>query len=282
MNLWLNFGMAWLAITLAFILSVIYILRVTGKWLPRGNSLTKLNKAFRKHHKIIGIILIAVGLVHGLFSPAAVWSINVGTCAWIVTILLGVSWMVRKHLKKRKWWMYAHRALTVLFIGLIVWHVVDVGGVQAFSLLFPSENTAYAQNAAESEAPIDVTNIVTGNAGSPNATASSTPGTKPSATSSTGTLLMGGKYKDGTYTGTATGFQPGLSVSVTIKSNKITAVKITSSNDTPRYLNRAAGTVTKEITASQTTNVDTVSGATYSSMGIIDAVNNALAKAKIK
>ena len=290
MDLWLDFGFAWVAVVLAFILSVIYVLRIAGRRLPRDNKLTRLNKILRKHHKLIGIILIAVGLVHGIFSSISVLSWNLGTISWIVTILLGVSWMIRKLLVKRKWWMYAHRVLTVLFISLIVWHVVDVGGVQAFSLLFP-ETTSYAQSSTEdSAAPVDITNIVTGNMGVPDTSgndagaisSSAAPTAAPSASQTPGKLLMGGDHKDGTYTGTARGFEPGLTVSVVIKSNTIQSVKITKSNETPKYLGRAAGRVTQAIVNSQTTNVDTVSGATYSSRGIMDAVDNALAKALIK
>lgn len=289
MDLWLNFGLAWVAVVLAFILSVIYVLRIAGKRLPRDNKLTRLNKILRKHHKLIGIILIAVGLVHGIFSSISVLSFNLGTISWIVTILLGVSWMIRKLLVKRKWWMYAHRVLTVLFIGLIVWHVVDVGGVQVFSLLFP-QTTSYAQGSTQdSAAPVDITNIVTGNMGvsgtGGNSTGTASQSASPSASAGSqtpGKLLMGGHYKDGTYSGTATGFEPGLTVSVVIKSNTIQSVKVISSNETPKYLSRAAGRVTQAIVTSQSTNVDTVSGATYSSRGIMDAVDNALAKALIK
>ena len=87
-------------------------------------------------------------------------------------------------------------------------------------------------------------------------------------------------YKDGTYTGSARGFGGQIKVSVTIKKGKITDIRILSaSGETSSYLNRAKSLISTIINK-QSTNVDTVSGATYSSKGIIGAVKNALAKAK--
>ena len=89
------------------------------------------------------------------------------------------------------------------------------------------------------------------------------------------------KYKDGTYTGSATGWGGPIEVEVTIKNGKIHSIKVLSApNETPQYLSKAKG-VTARITAKQTTNVDAVSGATYSSNGIIKAVRNALLKARV-
>jgi uncharacterized protein with FMN-binding domain len=88
------------------------------------------------------------------------------------------------------------------------------------------------------------------------------------------------KYKDGTYTGSGQGFHGGTTkVSVTIANEKITNIEVLSNGDTPRYFERVSGTITKEILSKQSTSVDTVSGATYSSKGIISAVNNALSQA---
>lgn len=84
-------------------------------------------------------------------------------------------------------------------------------------------------------------------------------------------------YKDGTYEGQGTGFRGGTtSVSITIKSGKITSVETVSTEDTPDFYQRASGTIIDDILSSQSTSVDTVSGATFSSNGIIEAVNDAL------
>lgn len=101
----------------------------------------------------------------------------------------------------------------------------------------------------------------------------------PSSSSTTQASSVTGKYKDGTYTGTADGFRPGLQVSVTVKSGKISDIEITQINDTPRFYQQAVSVVPNEIIQSQSTAVDTVSGATYSSSGIINAVKDALSKA---
>ncbi|MCR4640221.1 FMN-binding protein [Ruminococcus sp.] len=85
-------------------------------------------------------------------------------------------------------------------------------------------------------------------------------------------------YKDGTYTGTASGFLGDITVSVTVTDGAIAAIDVTEQKDTPSYWERAEAVIPEIITANGTEGVDAVSGATYSSEGIINAVNNALAR----
>ena len=88
-----------------------------------------------------------------------------------------------------------------------------------------------------------------------------------------------GGYKDGTYQGSGTGFGGTITVQVTVSDGKITAVDILSaSGETGSYFASAKGVVSK-VLSSQSPNVDAVSGATYSSNGIIQAVQNALSQA---
>ena len=88
-----------------------------------------------------------------------------------------------------------------------------------------------------------------------------------------------GGYKDGTYQGSGTGFGGMITVQVTVSGGKITAVDILSaSGETGSYFASAQGVVSK-VLSSQSPNVDAVSGATYSSNGIIQAVQNALSQA---
>ena len=88
-----------------------------------------------------------------------------------------------------------------------------------------------------------------------------------------------GGYKDGTYRGSGTGFGGTITVQVTVSGGKITAVDILSaSGETGSYFASAQGVVSK-VLSSQSPNVDAVSGATYSSNGIIQAVQNALSQA---
>lgn len=80
---------------------------------------------------------------------------------------------------------------------------------------------------------------------------------------------------DGVYKGSATGFSGPVTVAVTIMDKKITSIDILSSTDDEAFFNRAKAVIDR-IIASQSFDVDVVSGATYSSNGIIAAVKNAL------
>ena len=87
-------------------------------------------------------------------------------------------------------------------------------------------------------------------------------------------------YKDGTYYGTGTGFGGTLKVQVDISGGKIVAIQILENNDGSEYISKASSII-NAIISSQSTNVDTVSGATYSSVGIIQAVRDALSQAAV-
>lgn len=86
---------------------------------------------------------------------------------------------------------------------------------------------------------------------------------------------------DGVYKGSATGFSGPVTVAVTIMDKKITSIDILSSTDDEAFFNRAKGVIDR-IISSQSFDVDVVSGATYSSNGIIGAVKNALTGEKDK
>ena len=87
-------------------------------------------------------------------------------------------------------------------------------------------------------------------------------------------------YKDGTYYGTGTGFGGTLKVKVEISGGKITSIQIMENQDGSEYISKASALI-NTIIQKQSTNVDTVSGATYSSVGIIQAVRDALSQAAV-
>jgi polyferredoxin len=95
-------------------------------------------------------------------------------------------------------------------------------------------------------------------------------------------LASGSVYTDGVYEGSANGFRRGVTtVSVTIANDTITNIEIVSHGDDAPFFNRACDTIISDIMDAQGTDVDTVSGATFSSSGIINAVADALSSAEI-
>ena len=81
---------------------------------------------------------------------------------------------------------------------------------------------------------------------------------------------------DGVYTGTGSGFRGAILAQVTVESGRITDVTILSSQDDSDFFQRAQAGVIPAILQAQNVNVSAVSGATYSSRGILEAVANAL------
>ena len=86
-------------------------------------------------------------------------------------------------------------------------------------------------------------------------------------------------YKDGTYTGEADGFGGTIQVEVKIEKSKIAEINVISAEkEDGAYLSMAKDMIPKIIDA-QSADVDTISGATFSSTGIKNASEQALEKA---
>jgi len=95
------------------------------------------------------------------------------------------------------------------------------------------------------------------------------------------------RFRNGTQTGTgvsynaATGQYDGsLTVEVTFRSNRITAITVTQSTDSDAFLNMVTRTMVPAIISAQSTDVNAVSGATSTSKGLKEAVEDAMSKAR--
>lgn len=89
----------------------------------------------------------------------------------------------------------------------------------------------------------------------------------------------GGAYTNGVWKGTAQGFGGDIQVEVTVEGGSITDISIVSAEkEDGAYLSMAEDIIPKIIDA-QSADVDTISGATFSSTGIKNAVTQALEEA---
>ena len=87
-------------------------------------------------------------------------------------------------------------------------------------------------------------------------------------------------YKDGTYTGDGEGFGGNIQVQITIADDTLTDIQVVSAEkEDSAYLSQGKAVIDRILEA-QSTDVDTVSGATFSSTGILMAVEDALGKAE--
>lgn len=136
-----------------------------------------------------------------------------------------------------------------------------------------SSVTSSSDNSTNNTSKTDTSTQTTSNVATDNSNT-----TNSNVTSSTSSQSQ---YKDGTYTGTGTGYKRGTTkLSVTIKSGVISSIETISSQDTPRFYDNTKDKMFSKIISANSTSVDTVSGATFTSKGIISAVQSALDQAK--
>lgn len=85
--------------------------------------------------------------------------------------------------------------------------------------------------------------------------------------------------QDGTYEGSAFGFGDLITVSVTIQGGRMTDISVLDASGEDRPYYNQSLPLLDQMLSSQSTEVDTVSGATLTSEGLIGAVADALGKA---
>jgi len=102
-----------------------------------------------------------------------------------------------------------------------------------------------------------------------------------------GVLFAQQRFRNGTQTATGTSYnaatsQPNgsITVQVTFRSNRITAINVTQYTDTSAFVTMVTGRLIPAIIDAQNTNVDTVTGATATADGIKEAVAAAMAQAR--
>ena len=88
-------------------------------------------------------------------------------------------------------------------------------------------------------------------------------------------------YTDGNWEGIGMGFGGDIKVAVSVSDGRIISVEILEAKAEDAAYLKMAETLTLDIVDAQSTEIDTISGATYSSKGILDAVSDALSKAVI-
>ena len=88
------------------------------------------------------------------------------------------------------------------------------------------------------------------------------------------------QYRDGTYTGSADGYDGIITATVTVENGSISRIEATSQESDPWFFDKAMEPIVDRILENQDTQVDTVSSATCSSEGLIEAIEKALRQAK--
>ncbi len=90
-----------------------------------------------------------------------------------------------------------------------------------------------------------------------------------------------GIYTPGTYEGKATGYGGEVKATVVLSANRIESITCTGENETNGIGSVAIENLPTAMVEQQTINVDSVSGATYSSKAVVDAVTQALTSAGV-
>jgi uncharacterized protein with FMN-binding domain len=248
MQLLMNVITAWISVALAAMLSIIWIFRIVIKknHLKKNNTYYDLNRTLRKWHKFTGISFVAVSALHGILSTIALISFNFGTAMTALGLLMGTTYYLRKRFTNKQFWIKLHRVLTLVILLMIPIHILEVDGFVGIDAI------AVAMSGEEA------------------------PGLNTYAGYDYGTNI----YSDGFYSGVATGYGPGLEVSVEMKDNQIVLIEILEHNeDRERFYLPAFESIPAQIVENQCLDVDVVSGSTYSSVGIVNAVANAMDQA---
>jgi DMSO/TMAO reductase YedYZ heme-binding membrane subunit/uncharacterized protein with FMN-binding domain len=255
---------------------------------PKQSTLSKRLRSVRKEYSIFGFItLLPHTILYGLMFIDGSYSIEwFGVISFLIMIpLFLMSFHFIKRKMKIKTWMNIQKLAYFVYL-LIFIHLLLIGEsdhiyiyiilfttysfLKCYNFLFENQKllkTVFVSliiviSSLYSSGSIDSLSLEYNTLDVPSSTNSET-------------------LADGVYLGQADGFQHlPVSVEVTIKDGLITNIEIieygsTGENRGINYYD-AAEKIALDIINNQTTDVDTISGATYTTSGIIDAVEDAL------
>lgn len=246
MTLFFNILFAWLSIIFGILLSIIWLIKFIQKKTHKPcyrDLFKKINRFLRKNHINLGYLFLISSLIHGILSSYSIVSFNYGTLGLIIGLILWYTFVDKKNLGKI--WLNMHRELTVLLISITILHLFEVEGFVGFDRIING-----IKSDLNTKANVSDINTIS-------------------------------DYKDGVYEGTGYGYRPDLKVLVSINDGLIDEISIVSHNEVgKKFYEPAFDYIPKKIIDKQTYNIDVVSGSTYSSKGIIGAVEDALSKAK--
>jgi len=138
------------------------------------------------------------------------------------------------------------------------------------------DNTSPATSTSTGSSTAGTTSSSSSTSSNGSSTVSTTPTPTPTST---------GQYKDGTYTGDSyNAYYGNVQVSVTITGGKITSVKFLqypNTHSTSVYINnQAMPYLQQEAIQAQSSNVQLISGATFTSQAFVQSLQSALTQAK--
>lgn len=87
-----------------------------------------------------------------------------------------------------------------------------------------------------------------------------------------------GPYKNGVYLGSAPSYKNEMHVQVTITKGWISGLAIVKTDDDKEYLEKVESKLLNAVLETQSTDIDAITGATFTSYGILDGIDNALEK----
>lgn len=294
----LSMILAWCAVVCVCLTAVRYLVRIgkNPKW----------NRLFHKLHIPTGLLALGFGLAHGLlagnlpggrvFLAPVLLTFNWGSLCFVWMLLLLLSYLLRKQLKKV--WMPVHRGLTVLLLVVLAVHLLEVGihvldqapapaeEVPAVSVPVTAQRTAApapetpvstaAESAGEEAQTVEAASEeALMSAETPSSAQEPTPEPTPVVE------FSGAVLADGVYQGSAQGYKSTITVEVTVEQGAVTAVTVLEQNDTPNYYAYAAA-IPDTVVETQSLQVDAVTGATYSSAGLLNAIEDALSGAVVE
>lgn len=295
----LSLILAWIAVLCAGMTAL--------KFLARISKNRALNRSFSKWHIQFGVLMFVTGLLHGILagnsSRATLSDVQIapllfrwnwGTICFLLTAALATTYLLRKRLKKH--WMPAHRVLTVALLACLALHIgsmgiqlpdrvaalAPAGSASALEQTDVSTPAATVPEDADESAQADTSAGQEPAAGNQADSSESTDAAGTSDLSDSGSMVTfsGAQLKDGTYQGSAQGYRSAITVSVTVSGGQVSDISVVNENDTSQYFNRAEG-ILDAVLSEQSLEVDTVSGATFSSAGILNAVADALQNAVV-
>lgn len=283
-------------VTMGFLGLAFFVVVMYGGAFPRKSKTSKIIRSIRKEYSILGFVFLAphafeylLQFLNGTFSWE--WYGVVGFIIMIPLFITSFS-VVKKKMDTKTWFKlqrFAYVVYLLIFVHLLVIGQADhipvyiaIFGVYTFLKLY---NYTFKKTDPIGRVFLSVIVVLVGMVVSFKVS-----GYEPQELFGDINISSYGyegldfgdlELTDGTYTGTASGFQNlTVEVEVTVLNGEVTEIVLIDDGSTSPHkgidFEQVAIDIAEDIVSSQSTDIDTYSGATSTSKGVLEAVEDAI------
>lgn len=117
---WINVGLLLFNLFPFFVRIIYYRMKKS----PVLSYLMKIARLFRRYHKLSGLTLVVLGIIHGYLALGGYLYFHTGMLLWILIVSMFVLYLLGRLPFFRRSWLFLHRYLGVSLLAFFLLHLI--------------------------------------------------------------------------------------------------------------------------------------------------------------